>query len=126
AIAESDGIEQLVEGYRALFLQRARVGHVMLADAHRIDDDEAGFALDPGIDLLHFGLWNDPHAPTLHLLKEATRFYRTHEEDNLQRFNVGAGGNHVNRDGNAGVVAIAKGLEDLVRRKVRYLFPDDF
>ena len=87
----------------------------MLADAYRIDDDEAGFALDPGIDLLHFGFWNDPHAPALHLLEEAARLYRTHEENNLQRLNVGAGGDHVNGDGNARVVAIAKGLKNLVR-----------
>src|SRR5262245_39297476 len=98
----------------------------MLADAHGIDDDEAGFALDTGIDLLHFGLGNDPHAPALHLLEEAARFYRAHEEDDLQWFNVGAGGDHIDGDGNAWVVAVTESLKNLVRRKVRYLFPDDF
>src|SRR5262249_31585763 len=126
AVAEGDGIEQLVEGYRALFLQRARVGHVVLTDAHRIHDDEPGFALYPGIDLLPFGLWNDPHAPALHLLEEAARFDRAHEENNFQRLDVGAGGDHVNRDGNARVIAVSKGLKDLVWRKVRDFFPDDF
>src|SRR5262249_26825971 len=101
AVSEGDGIEQLVEGYGALFLQRARVGHIMLADAYRIHYDEAGFALDTGIDLLHLGLWNDPDTPAFHLLEEAARLYGTHEEDNLQRLDVGAGGNHVDRHGNA-------------------------
>ena len=32
------GLEQLVEGDRALFLHRARVGHVLLADADGVDD----------------------------------------------------------------------------------------
>src|SRR4030095_16375139 len=83
AVAEGDGIEQLVKGNRALFLQRAGVGHVMLADAHRINNHKTGFALDARIDLLHFGLWNDPHASALHLLEEAAGFYRAREENNL-------------------------------------------
>ena len=45
-----------------------------------------------------------------------------HEEDDLERLDVGAGGDHVDGDGDARVVAVAEGLEDLVRREIRDLF----
>ena len=125
-IAESDGVEQLVESHRALFLQRAGVGQVLLADADGVDDHEAVLALDAGIDLLHLGFGNHPHAPALHLLEVTARSDRAHEENDLQRLNVRAGGDHVDGDGDARVVAVAEGLENLVRREVRDFFPDDF
>ena len=110
AVAERDGIEQLVEGDGALLLQRAGVGHVPLADADGIDDDEVVLALDAGIDLLHLGLGDHAHAAAFHLLEEAARLHRAHEEDDLQRLDVRAGGDHVHGDGDARVVAVAKGL----------------
>ena len=82
--------------------------------------------LMPGIDLLHLGFGNHAHPSTLHLLEVTARSDRAHEEDNLQRLHVGAGGDHVDGDGDARVVAVAKGLKDLVRREVRHFFPDDF
>ena len=126
AIAEGDGVEQLVERHRALFLQRAGVGQVLFAHADGVDDHEAVLALDAGIDLLHLGFGDHAHAPALHLLEVTARSDRAHEEDDLQRLDVRAGGDHVDGDGDARVVAVAKGLEDLVRREIRDFFPDDF
>ena len=46
---------------------------------------------------------NDADAATLHLLKEASRLDVAHEKDALDRFNVGAGGDHVHSDGDSGI-----------------------
>ena len=49
-VPQRDGLEQLVEGDAGLFLHRARVGLVLLADADGIDDDEVVFGLGVGRD----------------------------------------------------------------------------
>ena len=49
-----------------------------------------------------------------HLLEEVFRRDAAHEEDKLQRLDVGAGGDHVHGDGDARIVAVAKGAEDYV------------
>ena len=41
----------------------------LLADPDRVDDHEMVLALDAGVDLLHLGLGDHPHAPAFHLLE---------------------------------------------------------
>ena len=49
-----------------------------------------------------------PYASALHLFEEGAGFDCAHEEDNFYRLNVGPGGNHIDGDGDAGVVTVAE------------------
>ena len=73
AVAEGDGLEELLEGDAALALERARVDLVALGDADGVDDHEVRLA--PGVrgDGLERGLVDDAHAAALHLLEEVAR-----------------------------------------------------
>ena len=115
-----------VEANGGFLFQRTRFGLHALADANCIDDHVAGLAFDAGIDLFHLGVGHDAHAATFHLLEEILRRDAAHEEDDLQRLDVGAGGDHVHGNGDAREVAIAKGAEDLVGRETGGAFPGDF
>ena len=53
--------------------------------------------------------------PQLHLLEEAAAAHVAHEEHHLYWLDVGAGGNHVNGDDDAGVIAVAEGGEQVFR-----------
>ena len=50
--------------------------------------------------------------PPFHLLEVAFRFHVAHEEQALQRFHIGAGGDHVHGDGDARIEIIAELAED--------------
>ena len=47
-------------------------------------------------------------AAALHLLEEVAALDRAHEHHDLQRLDVGAGGDHVHGDDDARVVAVAE------------------
>jgi hypothetical protein len=64
--------------------------------------------------------------PAFHLLEKSARFNRAHKKDDLKRFYVRAGGDHIDSYGDPWKVAIAKGLKNLVRREIGYLLPDGF
>ena len=66
-------------------------------------------AVASGVTALQIVRLDDAHAAALHLLEEGAGFDRAHEEDDLDRLDVGAGGDHVHGDGDAGVVAVAEG-----------------
>ena len=59
---------------------------------------------------------DDAHAAALHLLEEAAALHAAHEDDDLHRLDVGAGGDHVHGDGDARVVAVAEGLDQVLGR----------
>ena len=58
---------------------------------------------------------NSPHAAPLHLLEEAAAAHVAHEEDNFDRLDVGARGDHVHRYDYPGVVAVAEGGQQVFR-----------
>ena len=80
-----------------------------LFNADGIDQYKAVFgAVGTAADALQsFGV-QAAYAPAFHLLVVAAAANITHEQKYFQRLHVGAGGNHVHGDGNAGVVVIAK------------------
>ena len=63
-----------------------------------------------GVDGLEVVRVDDADAPPLHLLEEVPALDRPHEHDDLQRLDVGAGGDHVHGDDDARVVAVAERL----------------
>ncbi len=102
AFAERDAEEERGEGDGGLALQRARLGLVALADADGVDDDEVG--LGSGVlagDGLQIGGREDARATAFHLLEKRPAADIAHEEEDFERLDVGAGGNHVDRDGDA-------------------------
>jgi hypothetical protein len=110
-------VEQLLQRRRGLAVEGLRIGLVLLADTHRIHDDET---------VLHAGAWrhsaqlvrrDHPHAAPLHLLEEAGRFDVAHEEHAFDRLHVGTGRDHVHRDRDARIEAVAKIGEDFIRAK---------
>ena len=100
-VAEGDGLHQLLEADGGLLFHGARVGLVLLAHAHGIDDDEVILGLGVRRDALQVVRLDDAHAAALHLLEEGSRLHRAHEHDHFHRLDVGAGGDHVHRHGNA-------------------------
>ena len=115
-VAEADGLQQLFEGDRRLLLHGLGVGLVLLADADGIDDDEVVLGLGVRGDCLEVVVLDDPHAPALHLLEERAGLYAAHEDHDLHRLDVGAGGDHVDGDSDAREVAVAEGLDQLLWR----------
>ena len=95
---------QLLEWHAWFLFERTRVGLVAFADADGIDDDEVRFRFRVGRDGLELGVGDDADAAAFHLLEEAAGFHRAHEHHDLERFDVGAGGDHVDGDGDARVM----------------------
>ncbi len=58
---------------------------------------------------------NHPRAAALHLLEEIPAAHGAHEEDDFQRPDVGAGGDHVHGDGDARIVAVAERGKQVLR-----------
>ena len=81
------------------------VGHVLLADTDGIHNHEMIFGhWHPGVtDLQVICLYRSRTPRPFICSKKAAGFYGTHEEDNLYRLDVGAGGDHVHGDGDTGV-----------------------
>ena len=69
---------------------------------------------------------DDAHAAAFHLLEEVLRRDAAHEEDDLQRLDVRAGGDHVHGDGDAREIAVAEGGEDFLGRQAGGALPGDF
>ena len=114
-VAEGDGLQQALEADAGLFLHGAGVGLVLLAHADGVDDDEVVLGLGVGGDGLEVVGRDHAHAAAFHLLEEAARFDGAHEEDDFDRLDVGAGGDHVDGDGDARVVAVAEGGDEVLR-----------
>ena len=72
------------------------------------------FAVASGVTAWKSVVVDDPHAAALHLLEVGAALDRAHEEDALERLHVGAGGDHVDGDGDARVVGVAERGEQVV------------
>jgi hypothetical protein len=83
------------------------------------DCDEALLGARAGRNNAELVRRDDANAATLHLLKEASRLDVAHEEDALDGLYVGAGGDHVHSDGDAGIEAVAEVGKDFIRRERR-------
>ena len=71
------------------------------------------FAPRIGGDGLKFIVGDGARAAPFHLLKEALAFHRTHEKQDFQGFDVGSGRDHVHGHGDARVVAVAEGCDQI-------------
>ena len=91
----------------------------MLHHTDRIHDDEVRLAVRAGRHSLKIGIADDARAPADHLLEVGGRLDAPHEQQNLNRLDVGAGGDHVDRDGDAGEVAVAELSDQLLRVLLR-------
>src|SRR6478672_2226084 len=113
--AESPGEQtvQLLERHAWLLFERACVGLIAFADTYGIDNNEVSLCLSVGRNGLEVGIGDDADAAAFHLFEEAPRFYRAHEHHDLERFDIGAGGDHIDSNGNARVRAIAESLNQL-------------
>ena len=104
----SDQVQDLVQRHGRLAVQRLGGRLLVLAHADRIDDDEVRLVPGVGRDALQRVGIDDPAAPPLHLLEVGQRPDVPHEEQAFQRLHVGAGGDHVHGDGDAGDVGVAE------------------
>ena len=102
AFPERDAEEDAFEFLGRLAIERARIGLVALADADGIDDDEVG--LGPRFragDGLQIGGRKDAGAAPFHLLEIDAAAHVAQKDEALERFHVGAGGDHIDGDGDA-------------------------
>ena len=104
----------LSSGYRRLAIQGFGGRFVRLAHAHGIDDDEMGLLFGVGRDALQVVGLDDPATSALHLLEIRRRVDVPHEQQAFQRLYIGAGGDHIDRHGNAWVVGIAELVQQVV------------
>ena len=111
---EGDALEERLERHGRLAVERHRVDEVALGDADRVDDHEPVLRPRVGGDGLEVRVADDAHAAPLHLLEVGAALDRAHEEDALERLHVGAGGDHVDGHGDARVVGVAEGGDQLV------------
>ena len=130
--------ENPIERHGGLTIEWLGTGFVRFGHSDRVDNDEAGFAGSVGRDgFQRIGI-NDPAATSFHLFKVGPRVDVSHEDQTLKWLDVRAGGDHVDRDGDPRVVAVAELLQqvfglvalggDLLAEVVAFakLFPHDF
>ena len=72
------------------------------------------FAVASGVTRLEVVGVDHADAAALHLLEVGAALHRAHEEHALERLHVGAGGDHVDGDGDPRVVRVAERREQLV------------
>ena len=102
ATREDDALKQLLERHAGLAVERAGFGLVALAHANRIDDDETrlGAGVFAGDGLQISGREHAGAAP-FHLLEIDAAADVAQEDEDFERLDVGAGGDHVHGDGDA-------------------------
>ena len=108
ATAGGDLFEQLLEADLAIALQRLRNRFEALGDADRVDQHEAGLGVGVGRHLAQLLGRDRARAPALHLLEILRRLHVAQEDQRLDRLHVGAGGDHVDGDGDARIVVVAE------------------
>ena len=94
-----------------LGIERLAIGLERLADTDGIDDDVVGLGRSRRRDLPEVVGIKDAGPPALHLLEIVPRFDVAHEQQAFERLHVGAGGDHVDGNGDARVVVVAKGCK---------------
>ena len=82
--------------------------------------------LGPGVgrDRPQLARVDDPDPAALHLLEEDAAPDRPQEQDDLDRLDVGAGADHVHRDGDARLEAVAERLDEVARLRAGHLAGD--
>ena len=114
-VANGDALQQVFERHTGLFLQRAAFGFQRLFDTHGVDQHKAGLGtIGTVADPLQAVAIERAHAAAFHLLVVALAAHIAHEQQHFQWFYVSAGGDHVDGDGNARVVIVAKAGQDAV------------
>ena len=113
-MAEARLVQQLGERDAALAFERGRVDQLGLGDADGVDEHEPVLRCGVGGDALQGGVVDGADAAALHLLEEVAGPHHPHEQHRLDRLHVGAGGDHVDGDGDARVVAGAERLQQVL------------
>ena len=121
ALAHGHAEQEVLEGDVSLALQRAGIGFVAFADANGINDDEMGLGVGIGAaDGLQVGGREDAGAAAFHLLEIAAAADIAQEEEAFEWLDVGAGGDHVDRDGDAELGRRAELLDERLRLLVAH------
>ena len=103
---------QVLERHAGFGDERLAGGLERLGDADGIHDDIVGLGADGGgRDFFQVVPIQRARATAFHLLEIVAAFHIAHEQQALQRLDVGAGGDHVHGDGNARVILIAELLQ---------------
>ena len=106
--AEGHGFQEFVKGDVRLAFERAGFDLRVIGDADGIDDHEAVLGFGVGRDAAQIVGGDDADAAAFHLLEVIQAAHVAHEEDDFERADVGAGGDHVHGDGDAGIVGGAE------------------
>ena len=97
-------------------LQRAGLGLLGFGDAHSVHDHEVILVLRGGRgDLLQIVLAEHTGAAPFHLLKIILAANIAHEDQALDGLHICPGGDHVNGNGNTGIIIVAEGAENSLR-----------
>ena len=111
--AESDIVHQLAHRYRRLALEGACLGFLGFGDAYRVNDHKMIFVLGCGWrDLLQIVLIQRARAAAFHLLIIILTADVAHEDQALDGFDVGAGRDHIDGNGNTRIVVVAERTEN--------------
>ena len=108
AAARGDLVDEPVEADLPFAVQGLRDVLQALGDADRVDQHEAGLFLGVGRHLAQLRRRDRARAAPLHLLEIERRLHVAQKDQHLQRLHVGAGGDHVDGDGDARVVVGAE------------------
>ena len=115
AAARGDIVDEPVEADLPLAVQGLRDVLQALGDADRVDQHKAGLFLGVRGHLAQLRRRDRARAAPLHLLEIERRLHVAQKDQHLQRFHVGAGGDHVDGDGDARVVVGAELPDQLLR-----------
>ncbi len=111
--AHQDAHRQILERHAGLGDERLAGGFQRFGDADGVDDDVVGLGgLGAGRDFFEVVHVQRAGAAAFHLLEVVAAFDVAHEEQAFERLDVGAGGDHVDGDGDARVVFVAELGED--------------
>ena len=108
ATSRGDLFEELLEADLAIALQRLGNRFEALGHADRVDQHEAGLGVGVWRHLAQLLGRDRARAPALHLLEILRRLDVAQEDQRLDRLHVGAGGDHVDGDGDARIVVVAE------------------
>ncbi len=111
ATAGGDVFDELVEWGGALAVERLGNGFQALGDADGVDQDEAGLGFGVGGDGAQAFGGDGAGAAAFHLLEIEFGADVAEEDECFERFDVGAGGDHVDGDRDARVEIVAEGAD---------------
>ena len=91
-----------------MVVERVRIRQFLMRDTDAIYDDKVILCLGVWRDRLKVCGVDDPYAATLHLLEEVTASHTAHEHHDFEWLDVRAGSDHVHRDDDPRVIAVAE------------------